>query len=93
MGLSPLQLQCSDTVEAYRRGEAGNLVHFRQRSVGLDGKDTHGSDRRVKRVYELAIAADRDVEVCGVFRVACDNRGRGERGQGAALADRKSGDV
>jgi len=93
MDLSPSQLQCSDTVEAHRSGEAGNFVHFRQRSVGLDGKDTHGTDCRVERVDELAIAADRDVEVCGVCRVACDDRGRGERSQGAALADRKSGDV
>ena len=84
----PLQSQGGDTVEAHRRGEPRNLIHFRQRSVGLDGKDTHGSDRRVERVEELAIAADRDVEVRGVFRIACDDRGRGQRGQGPALADR-----
>src|ERR1700733_1318660 len=89
----PLQSQGGDTVEAHRRGEPRNLIHFRQRSVGLDSKDTHGSNRRVERVEELAIAADRDVKVRGVFRVACDDRGRGERGQCPALADRKSGDV
>ena len=92
-GLSPLQLQCSDTVEAHRRGEPRNLIHFLQCSVGLDGKDTHGAGHRVERVEELAITADRDVEVGGVLWIACDDRGLVERGQGAALADRKSGDV
>src|SRR6202789_3857491 len=93
MGLSQLQLQCSDPVEAHRRGEPRNLIHFLQRSVRLDGKDTHGSDHRVERVEELAIAAGRDVKVRGIRRVACDNRGRVKRGQCAVLADRKSGDV
>src|ERR1700723_4580155 len=92
-GLSPLRLQCSDAVEAHRRGKPRNLIHFLQRSVGLDGKDTHRSGHRVERVEELAIAAGRDVKVRGVLRVGGDDRGRVERGQCAVLANRKSGDV
>lgn len=56
-------LEGSDAVEAGSGRQPAGLGEFFESAIGPDGEDANGADFSIEGEEELAVAADRDVEV------------------------------
>jgi hypothetical protein len=90
-GLSPLQSQCGDTVEANGLWQAFDETWFAQGAIGVDAVDADGTCARVERVEEFAVAADGHIKINRACGVGSDNR-LADRSEGTVGADREAGD-